>query len=288
MPLPKPRPREERGDFISRCISFAVRDGMPQDQAIAACHTAWRANKQNTMKNINLSYSVPIKIVESTITEEGSENDEFMIEGIAINATLTDNNHKFLAEELKPAAKTLVNRPLLKDHDDSVDSIVGRVIEAKFDELGQNIRFQARINNTEVGQKIKELIIAGDLNTVSVGASVKELEDAEDFIIPRGIKFKELSLVATPADDDAQFTFNGNSFEHAITMAWNKTRMDDHFPCPHCPLFFETEDKLHKHIEKLHAKETKDKKDGKNSNSQTGDLITSDNQLNTKTRKQMV
>jgi len=288
MPLPKPNSNEEEQHFVSRCISFAVSDGMPHDQAVAACHTRFRDSKretQKTMKNINLNYSVPITILESTGLKENEEG-EFMIQGIAINATLTDNNHKFLAEELKPSAKTLVNRPLLKDHDDSVDSIVGKVIMAEFDEIGQNIRFQARINNTEAGRNIKELIRGGDLNTVSVGASVKELEQTDEFIIPRGIKFKELSLVATPADDNAEFTFNGNSFSNAITMAWKNKIQEKDFPCPHCPLIFETEDKLHKHIEKVHAKETEDKKN--KSNSQTGDIVTGDNQLNTKTKKQMI
>ena len=42
MPLPKPKPSETTSDFISRCISFAVDEGMPQAQAVAACYTAAR------------------------------------------------------------------------------------------------------------------------------------------------------------------------------------------------------------------------------------------------------
>lgn len=42
MPLPKPSAGEDKNKFVSRCISFAVRDGMPQEQATAACFTQWR------------------------------------------------------------------------------------------------------------------------------------------------------------------------------------------------------------------------------------------------------
>ena len=45
MPIPKPAKGEERSKFVSRCISFAVREGMPQNQVVAACHDIWRRDK---------------------------------------------------------------------------------------------------------------------------------------------------------------------------------------------------------------------------------------------------
>ena len=178
------------------------------------------------MKQINLSYDVPISLVESSQLSESEIKegmDDFTITGVAINAAITDNNHKFLSEELQASVSSLVNRPLLKDHNDSVDSIVGRVIKASYDEVSENIKFHARINNTEAGKRVKELIKAGDLNTVSVGAAVREMTEEDGVIVPRGIKFKELSLVATPADDNAQFTFRGNTLGLALKMAWSKS-----------------------------------------------------------------
>ncbi len=146
-----------------------------------------------------LNYSVPINIFETF-------DDEFVITGVAINATTTDNNHKFLPEELRKSATSLLNRPLLSDHDDKLKSMIGRVIASEFDEIGNSIKFKAKINNTEQGKLAKQLIKAGDLNTASVGANVERFEEEDDVMIPMGIKFKELSLVATPADDDATFT----------------------------------------------------------------------------------
>ena len=199
------------------------------------------------MNNINLNYDVPITIVESV--EEGMEK-EFMIQGIAINSTITDNNHKFVSDELKKSVSSLLNRPLLKDHNDSVDSIIGRVLQARFNDINQNIEFQARVNNTEVGKRIKELIRAGDLNTVSVGATVKELTEEDGMIVPRGIKFKELSLVATPADDGAMFTFKGNTLDLALKSAWNKT-LEQLMKCPECEKMIEKE-KMPAHMKSMH------------------------------------
>jgi len=45
MPIPTPRKGEDRDHFISRCISFLVREGDPRNQAIAICYSTWRKNK---------------------------------------------------------------------------------------------------------------------------------------------------------------------------------------------------------------------------------------------------
>lgn len=310
MPLPKPKTGESQDDFVGRCISFAVKDGMPQNQATAACFSTWRASKQ-TIKNIKLLYSVPIEIIESKINsttglQDGTDNTEFMIQGIAINSIITDNNHKFIGEELKSASGSLMGRPLLKDHNDSIDSIVGKVVKVEFDEIDQNIKFQARINNTEAGKKVRELIRMGDLNTVSVGAGVKELEEGDGFFIPRGIKFKELSLVATPADDDAKFTFRGGDFNLALKEAWssnlveeNKKLIDENtelkeklllenMHCPECDKIFGTKEQLDKHMIDKHPEQAKQKsKTEQVSDSYSSDLV-ADNQLNIRQEKQMV
>lgn len=201
MPLPKPNKGEERNKFISRCISFAVDDGMPQDQAVAACHTAWRKAKgisePKESANMLIEYAVPI---ESSATIDG----DFTIQGIAINETTTSNGHKFIAEELSKSAHTLIGVPLLKDHNNSVDSIVGKVNTAHFNETTNNIPFKAVVKDP----KIKQLIKDGLLNSVSVGAhvdpgNIEELENGD--IVPHGITFKELSVVAIGADSGATF-----------------------------------------------------------------------------------
>lgn len=145
---------------------------------------------------------IQLKNFTVPIVESATIDEEFIINGIAINETTTSNGHRFIAEELRPAAEGMRGIPLLKDHDNSVDSIVGKVTAASFDEINKQIPFKARVND----EKMKSLIKRGDLNSVSIGAMVKELEETkEGDLIARGIQIKELSLVAVPADPQATF-----------------------------------------------------------------------------------
>jgi len=140
------------------------------------------------------SYSVPI-------VESGFMNDDFMIAGTAINSVITSNNHKFIAEELRASANTLTGVPLLIDHRNEVSAIKGRVILGEYDEENNRVNFKARVKDVEIRKMIKD----GLINSVSVGATVKHIDEDGDTLIPRGITFKELSLVAVPADSGATF-----------------------------------------------------------------------------------
>jgi hypothetical protein len=144
---------------------------------------------------LDLKYNIPI-------LEKGLFDKDFIIQGIAINSTTTENNHKFLPEELRKSAQSLNGVPLLIDHKNEVNAIKGRVIHSEFDENNKNIPFKAVIKDNSIQQLIND----GLLNTVSVGAAVEDIEEDNGFLIPKGIRFKELSLVAVPADSNATFT----------------------------------------------------------------------------------
>ena len=149
-------------------------------------------------------YFVPI---QSSATIDG----DFNINGIAINETTTSNGHKSVGEELEKSSHTLIGVPLLKDHDNSVDSIVGKVNRAHWDESLRNIPFNAIVKDHKMIQLIKD----GLLTSVSVGADVRP-EDIEELdngdVIPHNIIFRELSLVAVGADNGATFS---NAFNEA-------------------------------------------------------------------------
>lgn len=156
------------------------------------------------MKDLNFSFNVPIQ-------ENAKVNNKFIIRGVAINETVTGNNHKFLGEELRAAAHTLKGVPLLIDHDNSVKSIKGRVLESTYDETNRRIPFVANV----ISKEMQEMIEQGLINSVSVGATVSSVEEEDGgVLIPRGIQFKELSLVAVPADAGATFTY-------ALSEAYN-------------------------------------------------------------------
>ena len=145
-----------------------------------------------------LSFSVPI-------AESAKQKNEFVIKGIAINEVTTRNNVRYIAEELKTSAHSLVDKPLLKDHTNSVDAIVGRVTNSFYDPVNRNIRFEARVVDKDMENKIRD----GLITSVSVGAMVRDLvreeKDGEesDYLIAKGIEFVELSLVSVPADPNA-------------------------------------------------------------------------------------
>jgi len=164
-------------------------------------------------------YFVPI---ESSAELDG----DFTINGIAINETTTSNGHKFIGEELSKAASTLVGVPLLKDHNNSVDSIVGKVNSAYWNETLRNIPFKAVVKDTKMKQLIQDKL----LSSVSVGAHVRpeDIEETETGeVIPHNIQFKELSLVAVPADGGATFSVAFNNAYKLHSTKETKTKVDN-------------------------------------------------------------
>jgi hypothetical protein len=49
MPV-KPRKDESEQDFIARCVPRVIREGYPQDQAIAICYTYWKNKNPDKSK----------------------------------------------------------------------------------------------------------------------------------------------------------------------------------------------------------------------------------------------
>ena len=189
---------------------------------------------------LKLNYNVPFQVVENL-----KENLDFLIQGIAINATITGNNHKFLPEELKLSAETLNGVPLLVDHKNEVGAIKGRVLLGSYNEESSRIDFKAKVVDNDIKRMVKE----GLINSVSVGASVREIEEEEGILIPRGITFKELSLVAVPADSGATFTT-------ALQEAYNTIKEQEMEKCPECKKMI-PKDKMKEHMSK-HKEEMED------------------------------
>lgn len=184
-------------------------------------------------KSIKLSYSVPIN-------ESGLINDEFLIGGTAISCTTTSNNHKFIAEELRESAQTLNGVPLLVDHRNEISAIKGRVKSGEYDEENSRINFKAIIKDSEIKKMIKD----GLINSVSVGATVRDVEEIDEVLVPRGIVFKELSLVAVPADSNATFSVALKEAYSAQEKMKKCTECDKMIP----------EEKMGAHMEKMHPK----------------------------------
>jgi len=206
IPIPKPKKGEKEQEFISRCMSNSIMNKeYSQEQRSAICYNQWRTKEVNKM--IKFNYSVPI----TEMNEKDSK--EFIIEGTAINATTTSNNHKFLEEELQASADTLSSVPLLKDHKNEVDSIMGKVTKSVYGD--KKVTFKAKV----IDKTAQEMIKDGRLNSVSVGAVVKsfDIDEEDESYVARGITFRELSLVAVGADEGATFGI-------ALSEAYNSTK----------------------------------------------------------------
>lgn len=135
--------------------------------------------------------------------EKDSEESNNEISGVAIEETTSLNKVRYPAEVLQRAAESLKGVPLLKDHNNSVDSIVGRVTEALFDENSKAVRFKAKIMDKGISEKVKQ----GLIKHVSVGShftGVKsESSESGRVFVPTDIRFLELSLVAVPGIQNA-------------------------------------------------------------------------------------
>lgn len=164
-------------------------------------------------------FSIPISFVKES---QETEKADFFIQGVAINETITRNGIKYEAKELEKSAKTLMNKPMLKDHENRVDNIVGRVKESWFDNSKKALMFKAQVMDKEIQEKIAD----GRLTNVSIGASVMDLvkteKDGEDFLIARGLEFLELSFTPVPGDPNAEFSMVLNEAFNKHILTENK------------------------------------------------------------------
>ena len=197
-----------------------------------------------------------------------NENGDFLIRGVAINATTTRNRTRFEAAELQSSAPSLRNKPLLKDHNNSVDSIVGRTTQnVNFDQLGQCIVFEAFIADDAIQKKIS----TGLIQNVSIGAILTQspeiIKDADgnvEAIVAKGIDFVELSLVAVPADPNAGFAKAHLSADFGIALMESfdiKIKEEATFSCQKCSESFPNKESLAKHMSSAHDESEEDETD---------------------------
>lgn len=205
-----------------------------------------QAEGENMKKDWRIiEYNVPIELSEATKLEA----DDFVIQGTAINETITRNNVKYTAEELANSAHTLNNKPILKDHRNEVDAIVGRTTNSGYDSNKKSVLFEGKIMDKQMREMIKD----GRITNVSIGAKVKDLvkeeKDGSEYVVAKGLEFLELSLVPVPGDANA-------TIAQALSEAYNiKNEAEHDFKCPECEKEFESKKDLKKHMMDEHMEE---------------------------------
>ncbi len=135
------------------------------------------------------------------ISEAKMVGDEFLVRGVCINETTTRNGIKYTVDELEHAAESFRSKPILLDHENRVQNIVGRTTEnVNFSHEKKGIEFEARIVDEDIQRRINQ----GLITDVSIGASVKDLVEEDDGSRRAvGLEGMEISFVAVPGDPNA-------------------------------------------------------------------------------------
>ena len=146
-------------------------------------------------ENFIIEYITPITFTEAQIIEGCSKKSPLKISGVAIDETISYNNLKYTKEELKKAAPSLSDKPILKDHKNEIDSLVGRTSVSSFNEIQNQVLYDGFI----MDKNTIEMIEDGRIKNVSIGAKVERLrrenpKDSNSPLIAEGISFLELSV----------------------------------------------------------------------------------------------
>lgn len=135
-------------------------------------------------------------------------NEKLNVNGIAIKAGISRNKIRYTPEVLNKFSLTLTGRPILKDHNTTVDNTVGLVTQSFSLNKGETVQYSGWVKDLDVQEKIKD----GRIKEVSIGAiagKVLKESDDSDILLVEDLEGMELSLTPTPG-------VMGTSVVHAI------------------------------------------------------------------------
>jgi len=142
--------------------------------------------------SVNQASDIPVsqELIESFHWAQGFKPFRpNLIKGVALNVGTSLNRNVYSDEELVRAARTLIGKPLLVNHDPT--RLVGQVLDSEFED--NRVEYIAQIEDAEVFKRV----LAGEINHVSIGAGYRKGTGVDGFE-PEGIVFAELSLIAPP------------------------------------------------------------------------------------------
>lgn len=168
------------------------------------------------MNNIILEYVIPISVKEKVSGLKGTP-----IHGIALRETVSANGIRYIATEMEKAASTFNGRPLMKNHSDKVEDIVGRINKAYYNPQEKQIEFDGVV----LENNMVEMIEDGRAQELSIRASVADLVEetvnGETARTAIGLQGQEISFVAIPGVRGAQISQTA-SFDMAVCEALKK------------------------------------------------------------------
>jgi|GEM_PF-1033906 len=120
------------------------------------------------------------------------------VRGVALVEGKSKNGVLYLPEEMELAGETFTDVPILMDHVNSVEKLVGRTTKSQFEYRDGKavITFEGFVDHDWIEDRLEK----GILKSVSIGAHVDKLirDRASNSVIAKGIKGAEISFVGVP------------------------------------------------------------------------------------------
>lgn len=169
---------------------------------------------------------------EAHLTEElaPESDDGYTITGIAIGENDVTRGEsgiekRWPREALKPSADSLAGRPLVKDHDNTTDGVVGEVTSTAYED-GVGLLYEAELYDESLADKIAngllEVSIRGYHNNVE---DMSEDDDGNKIV--EKVVFDNLSIVPTGAAPSNTVEVGESQSVSAATCAEILTEDDD-------------------------------------------------------------
>lgn len=200
MPLGPPEDPERFEDFDA-CVDAISGDGTSEEEARRICGE-WEDEKEENSESMNLEEKESLSRMAS-LADSLDGSPPFVIHGVAIGPGdvtkgQTGKSKLWPAETLQQAASSLKGRPLVRDHINTTEGVVGEVTEARW-KPGQGVLYEAELDDRELAEKIAN-------GRLEVSARIKHpaTEDLNRdpttgaFIIDAAV-FDNLSVVPTGA-----------------------------------------------------------------------------------------
>jgi hypothetical protein len=186
MPLPKPKNKEKKDEFIQRCMTNAVmeKEYPDNDQRLAVCNTQWSADMNSNSEQMQSL----VHNMSQLVQKKEMDGVEYLVAPTVMIVEGVLNNRLYTAEEISKNVQLWNGRPVIIDH--STDGLgrpksandpeerekrtVGWLYNASYDAANKKLKAEAWIdpekcNKVEGGDVVIDKLETNQPIEVSTG-----------------------------------------------------------------------------------------------------------------------